>query len=248
MDFEWTPSGLVARRATVLPITDEIAPSPRVMAAAASAERDLEAFLGTIIGELAQPLDFAYDRECGVGDLTADALRERMDAEVAVLAIGHAFSGPLPAGPLARGTLWDVCASPANPGVTTITGAQLLEMVRRGLDPTRAAHVSRVTRGTPQGIFHLSGATVRAGRLYVGDAPLDPQRSYRIAGTDWELDSEDPIGRPRRGRLQRSCLGQHRALRHARHRARSPRRLSRASSPRDRHAWPRRRRAGAVAA
>jgi hypothetical protein len=65
-------------------------------------------------------------------------------------------------------------------------------MVRRGLDPTRAAHVSRVTRGTPQGVFHLSGATVRAGRLYVGDAPLDPQRTYRVAGTDWELDSAIP--------------------------------------------------------
>ncbi len=192
VDCEWAPSGLVARRATVLPITDEVAPSPRVMAAAASAERDLEAFLGAIIGELAQPLDFAYDRECGVGDLTADALRERMGADVAVLAIGHAFSGPLPAGPLARGTLWEVCASPANPGVTILTGAQLLKMVRRGLDPTHAGHVSRVTRGTPQGIFHLSGASVRAGRLYVGDVPLDPQSTYHIAGTDWELDSEIP--------------------------------------------------------
>ncbi len=189
VDFEWTPSGLVAQRAIVLPITGEITPSPRVLDASASAERDLEDFLNIQVGELAQPLDFAYDRECGVGDLMADALRERMTADLAVLAIGHAFSGPLGAGPLKRGALWDVCASPANPGVTSLSGAQVLAMVQRGLDPIRAAHSSRVTRGSPQGIFHLSGATIRDGRLYIGGTSVDPQRLYRVAGTDWELES-----------------------------------------------------------
>ncbi|GHO55669.1 hypothetical protein [Ktedonobacter robiniae] len=30
---------------------------------------------------------------------------------------------------------------------------------------------------------------MRAGQLYVGDELVDPERIYRVAGSDWELDS-----------------------------------------------------------
>src|SRR5215216_5600378 len=92
-----------------------------------------------LASELSQPLDFASDRECGVGNLVADMLRERMGAEVGLVAIGQAFDGPLPGGPLKRMTLWEVCASPANPGAVTLTGAQLQALVARGVDPAFAA-------------------------------------------------------------------------------------------------------------
>jgi 2',3'-cyclic-nucleotide 2'-phosphodiesterase (5'-nucleotidase family) len=189
VDLAWTDAGLTALRALVLPVTEDIPPAPRVLDEVAAVERDLAQLLGEIIGELAQPLDFAADRECGVGDLGADMLRERMGAEIGVLAVGHAFTGSLPTGPLRRGTLWDVCSSPANPGVTMLSGAQVLTMVARGLDPVRAAHRSRYIRGAAQGLLHLSGAIVRDGQLFVGDSPVEADKNYRVAGTDWELDS-----------------------------------------------------------
>jgi 2',3'-cyclic-nucleotide 2'-phosphodiesterase (5'-nucleotidase family) len=172
----------------VLEVSAEVPPSPRVLAEVAAIEGEERRFLDEVIGELAEPLDLADDRECGVGDLAADALRARMDGEVGVAAAGQAFTGPLPAGPLRRGALWDVCSSTANPGIATLTGAQLAALVARGLDPAFAAERPRPMRGAARGLLHLSGAEVRAGALLFGGRPVEPGRAYRVASSDWELE------------------------------------------------------------
>jgi len=107
-----------------------------------------------------------------------------------VLVAGQAFSGPLPAAPLRRATLWDVCPSSANPGVVTLTGSQLVEMVARGLDPERATERPRPLRGGARGLMHLSGAVVRDGRLLVAGQPVEPERRYRVAGSDFEFETD----------------------------------------------------------
>ena len=188
IDLAWDGEQLSVESVRVLPVPETTAPSAPVMAVAAAQEAAAEHFLEEMIGELAAPLDWAADRECGVGNFMADVLRERMGADVGLLSVGQAFSGPLPGGPLPRVALWDVCASPANPGVADLTGAQLLALVARGVDPAFAAEQPRPLRGQARGWLHLSGATVRAGRLLVGGVPVDPQRVYRVAATDWELD------------------------------------------------------------
>lgn len=98
-------------------------------------------------------------------------------------------SGPFPAGPLKRVTLWETCSSPANPGVVELTGAQLPQIVKRGLDPVFAAERTRINRGNPRGLVHLSGASVRGGQIYVGNRPVEPEHIYKVAGSDWELDT-----------------------------------------------------------
>lgn len=190
IDLTWDGEKLRATRATVLPVADTTPPSARFLAEAEVIEAGVERYLDEIIGELVVPLDFATDRECGVANLMADALRQRMNAEVGVLVAGQAFSGPLPAGPLRRATLWDVCPSPANPGVVTLTGSQLVELVARGLDPERAAEQPRPLRGKAQGLMHLSGAVVRDGRLLVGGQLVEPEREYRVAGSDFEFEAD----------------------------------------------------------
>jgi 2',3'-cyclic-nucleotide 2'-phosphodiesterase (5'-nucleotidase family) len=159
------------------------------MAEAQVIEAECQAFMDEVIGELAQSLDFATDRECGVADWMADVLRERMGAEVAIVAAGQAFSGPLPAGPLRRGILWTVCSSTANPALVSLTGAQLAALVAKGLDPTFAATTAHALRGSPRGLLHVSGATVERRQLLIDGNPVDPDRLYQVAGTDWELES-----------------------------------------------------------
>jgi hypothetical protein len=39
----------------------------------------------------------------------------------------------------------------------------------------------------PRGFAHVSGAEVRDGALWVGSDRVEPDRTYRVAGTDWEL-------------------------------------------------------------
>lgn len=187
IELDWDGTQLTAT-ASVQPVPEDTPESLAVVAEVARLEAEVAHFLSEPIGELTAPLDFAADRECGVGNLMADALRERMQADVGLVAVGQAFTGPLPGGTLARLTLWEVCSSSANPGVAMLTGAQLLELVQRGLDPAFAAETPRPLRGQARGLFHLSGATMRAGQLFVAGQPLDPARSYRVAATDWELE------------------------------------------------------------
>jgi 2',3'-cyclic-nucleotide 2'-phosphodiesterase (5'-nucleotidase family) len=189
IDLTWDGEQLRVMQASVLPVADTTSPSARILAEADALEAEVEQYLDEIIGELAEPLDFATDRECGVANLMADALRRRMDADVGVLVAGQAFSGPLPAGPLRRATLWDLCPSPANPGVVTLTGSQLVELVARGLDPERAVERLGPLRGKARGLMHLSGAIVRDGRVLVGGQPVEPEREYRVAGSDFEFEA-----------------------------------------------------------
>jgi 2',3'-cyclic-nucleotide 2'-phosphodiesterase (5'-nucleotidase family) len=188
VDLEWDGERLTVERVSVLPVTDEIPPAQAILDEAQVIEREVTAYLAGVVGELAAPLDFSEERECGVGDLAADMLRARMDADLAIVGATQAFTGPLPAGPLRRVTLWEVCGSSANPGVVTLSGAQLLAIVRRGLDPAFMQEKPRPLRGLARGPLHLSGAEIHDGALLVGGQPVDPARDYRVAGTDWELE------------------------------------------------------------
>lgn len=188
LGLEWNGGQLRLVGASVIPVSEETPAMPAVTAEAQAIEEEGRRFLDEIIGELAGPLDFAADRECGVADLMADVLRERMGGEVAVVAAGQAFSGPLAGGPLSRGTLWHVCSSTANPALVAMTGAQLVALVQKGLDPAFAAERPHTLRGQPRGLIHLSGASVRRGELLVDGSLVEAARSYQVAGTDWEFE------------------------------------------------------------
>lgn len=188
VELLWDGWALHAERIDVVPLGPDIPPSSTVLAEITAAEADAARFMDEVIGELAAPLDFAADRECGVGNLTADMLRERMDAEVGLVLAGPAFTGGLPGGTLRRLTLYELCASPANPGIAALSGLHLLALARRGLDPEFARERPRVLRGQARGLMHLSGAEVRGGTLLVGGVPVDVARTYRVAATDWELE------------------------------------------------------------
>ncbi len=180
---------LLVEHVSVLPITEAIQPAASVLEEADVIEVEIASYLGETVGELAEVLDYASDRECGSANLMADMLRERMHADVGIVTAGAAFTGPLPAGPLQRVTLWDVCSGPGNPGVVAMTGAQLADVIKRGLDSEFAKECPKPLRGQPRGFMHLSGATINGKQLFIGDKPIELERVYRVAGSDWELDS-----------------------------------------------------------
>ena len=70
----------------------------------------------------------------------------------------------LPAGLVTRGALWEASETPANPGLTRMTGEQLLELLERGNDPEFQAETPRPLRGRPRGRLELVGAAPEAGR------------------------------------------------------------------------------------
>lgn len=141
------------------------------------------------------PLDPDHFRERGIGNFAADALCERMGAEVAIVTSGQFHRG-LPAETVTLGQLDAACFSTANPGLTEVRGAQILAALERGLDPAIAEHRHPASRGTPVGIPQISGMIVeydpgaavgrRVQRGVVQGQPLDPNRLYRLAHTDAE--------------------------------------------------------------
>ena len=173
----------------VLEVPRDVPRHPRLVAEVEAIERELDESLAEVVGELVEELELSDARECAAANFMADVVRARMGAEVAVVTSGVAFDATLPAGPLTRRALYELCSSPGVCGVTQMTGAQLRALVARGLDGELAAGRPPAHRGRERGFIHLSGAEVRDGELLVGGDRVEPDRAYRVAGSDWELDA-----------------------------------------------------------
>src|SRR5919206_2726624 len=156
----------------LLPVGEDVPLHPAVVEAAEAIEPEVEALLAEVVGELPEPLD----PEAGAR-LFGDLLLERLGADVALVVPGQAFTTGLPGGRVTRGDLWRACDSSANPGVVTMSGAQLAAVLERGRDPEVAASTAQVLRGRPRGVLQVRGV----------DDP-ERERDYRVAGTDWELE------------------------------------------------------------
>jgi 2',3'-cyclic-nucleotide 2'-phosphodiesterase (5'-nucleotidase family) len=163
-------------RVSVIEVTVDVPRHPAVAAAAAAAEGELDASLAEVIADLDEPLDGAW---------VAEMLRERMSAEIGLATDAVVLDEPLPAGPLQRGALWEVCHSTANPAVTDLTGVQVAHMVERANDPEFMQTTTQSLRGRQRGPLHVAGGV-----------ELDPARTYRVAATDFELEDYGSLIEP----------------------------------------------------
>jgi 2',3'-cyclic-nucleotide 2'-phosphodiesterase (5'-nucleotidase family) len=151
--------------ASVEPVPDDTEPHPAVLAEAAAVAAEIEEVLAEPLGSIEAPLD---------ARAIAEVLRSRAGADVGLYSEGQTIA-VLPAGPVTRGALWEASETPANPGVTRMTGEQLIELLERGNDPDFQRATPRPLRGRPRGRLETVGATPEAGREYV------------VPSTDWEL-------------------------------------------------------------
>lgn len=156
--------------ASVEPIGDDVEPSPLVTAEVDRIEAEVAEMLAEPIGSIDEELDAQW---------IAEMLRRRMDADAGVFSEGLTL-GTIPAGEVTRGALYHASETGANPGVTTMTGAQLTALVEHGNDPEFMASTANALRGRPRGALRLAG-------IELDD--IDPGRRYTVAGSDWELDA-----------------------------------------------------------
>lgn len=148
------------------------------------------------VGHLSDRVDLASDRACGMGQLLADALRVRMEADAALCITGHLRAG-LHAGPVSLGDLIRACHSPANAGLAYLTGAQIVRALEFGAAPDIWQQNPHLLRGSVVGIVQVSGlsyqldhhapAGKRVSDVRITGHPVDEKATYRVAATDYEL-------------------------------------------------------------
>jgi 5'-nucleotidase len=191
LDIDPHSGRIVHHHSELLPITEALPidlDAQRVFAAQQARVRQIA---DRVLGVAATPIEWSPDHECAAGNLVADVLRERTRADVALVLGGHWRCG-LEAGDITVGELYAACRSTANPGLTYLTGAQLVQFVQAGLDPAGIGRTPKALRGTPVGWPHISGMSVRviAGEsreFWIGDELLQLDRTYLVVGTDLEF-------------------------------------------------------------
>jgi len=152
--------------ATVERAPEGTIPDPAIAAELHAIEAEVDERMSERIGRIDAPLD---------APAVAEILRRRMGADVGLYPDSMVLA-VLPPGEVTRGALWEASESAANPGVTTMTGEQLLDLLERGNALAFQAESPRALRGRLRGRIHAAGAEIEAGR------------SYRVAATDWELE------------------------------------------------------------
>lgn len=179
----------------VIPIPEGELADPDLLAALSAAEREAEAFASRHVAVVESPLDLDYESECAMGDLLADAVRERMGAQAALVLGAHLHTG-LPAGRVTFGQVAQASTSTANPQRSRVRGSQILAALETGLDPEWSGRRATAFRGSPNGRPLISGLEVvydperpvgrRILSVRVGGAPLGPDDWILLAHTDGE--------------------------------------------------------------
>ncbi|HST18463.1 MAG TPA: 5'-nucleotidase C-terminal domain-containing protein [Gaiellaceae bacterium] len=154
--------------ASVAPVDGDVQRSLLVEEEAARIVAEVEELLADELGSVDAELDAGW---------IAGALRRRMGTEVGLFSEGLT-AGVLPPGRVTRRALYEVSETGANPAATTMTGAQLAEVIERGNDPAFIEETPRSHRGRRRGHLHMRGVTREE---------LVADRAYTVAGTDWEL-------------------------------------------------------------
>lgn len=142
---------------------------------------------------LSADLDIGWTNETPFGSVLAASLRKWTGAEVG-LANGGLLLAPLKRGTVSYKDLLTCVPHPINPCAVTLTGEQLLGVLKRAVQPEMVQRELRGYgfRGIQIGWMGIDGLRVwyRPGerpdieRVEVNGQPLDPGRTYRVGTVD----------------------------------------------------------------
>jgi 5'-nucleotidase len=197
IDVDRTTNGTAQRFFELMPIDDSIPHEASTKAVVDAYEARLGAALEVVVGTSTVPLDAETLRlraaETNLGNLVADVMRAEVGADVTIVNAGSVRGDRVyPAGPLNRRTL--VAIHPFNGVICKIetTGARILAALENGasrmpLTDGRFAQVSGLT-------YRIDPSATPGNRIRditVGGQPLDRQRTYTVAITDYQIGGGD---------------------------------------------------------
>jgi len=189
-------SGRILRRTSRLIPVDTSEVDDRVVEAIEEQITLVQGLLSRPVGQTTTFLNLNYFQECALGNFMTDVLRDRMKTEIAFVVTGM-LDEAIQAGIMTFGDLCRASSSTANPGRAELSGKEILETLNYGLRPEVTEERPAPLRGNPQGILQVSGLEItydpytdpneQVIEVLVGTEPLDLERRYSAAATDWEL-------------------------------------------------------------
>jgi 5'-nucleotidase len=200
VDLWLRPDGaLVERSWSFHEVSARVSEDPGVAAVVRRYAERLDRELDTVIGHTAVPLEARRrplrTQETNLGDFIADAMRARLDADVALVNGGGIRTDRIvPVGPLTKRDVHGLLPFTNAVMKLAVSGARLTETLEQGL--ARLEHEGG-------GYLQVSGLRMTYDRsqpvgqrvvaLDVGGGPVDPARIYTLAVVDYVVGGGDGI-------------------------------------------------------
>ena len=197
IDVNRRPPGIVERFFELVPITDALADEPRTADVVKSYEDRLGAELSKVVATSQVPLDADSIRlrasETNLGDLVADAMRDNAKADITIINSGSVRGDRVyPAGPITRRTLVEIHPFGGVVCKIAVPGRVVLEALDSGVSkmPATAGQFPQVS-GLTMRVTPAAPVGRRVSDVRIGGQPIDPERVYTVATTDYMLTGGD---------------------------------------------------------
>jgi len=195
--IEWDPERreVTAVEGGVIPRDREIVPDADLSDLLAHWQERADESLNIEIGELPCELDHDLSLNSPLAHALTDRMREKTGADFAMIN-GGMFNHGLLAGAVMKRDLLTCFPSPSITCIVELTGSQILSVLAKSLLPDYVQRIGKGYgfRGHFVGGMQVSGLDVTVLRLADGSlkvraahggAPLEPERRYAVAATDY---------------------------------------------------------------
>lgn len=157
--------------------------------------------MSAVIGELSAPLERSRELRTSVaGAFLADAVRERMQADIGLMNRGGVRSD-IPAGPVTRRQLFEIAPFDNYLVAMTLSGADLATLFERSFD---GSHSGLDPSGCRFVLDAEAEGSARLVRVEVAGRALDPEASYRVATNSFLAEGGDGFVELQGGRERES--------------------------------------------
>jgi 5'-nucleotidase len=191
---------IVSRRLSLIPVDASIPESPAVTSLvaryAAMLDRELQTEVGRTRIELDARAAVIRRQETGLGRFLATVMKERVGAELAMLNSGAIRANRLiPAGPLTKRDLHELLPFGSLVVLTELRGSVLKSALEHSVDalPAPAGRFLQ-TAGLSYTLDPARPVGQRVSDIRVEDRPLEPERAYRVATSDYLARGQDGYG------------------------------------------------------
>lgn len=204
IDLEVDPasgkSRLVAH--SYIPVTADIDPDPEIDRIVKRYHARMDKKFKEVIGESRVFLDGEREKiryeETALGNLVSDIMREYTGADVALLNSGS-LRASIDTGPVTREEVFKAMPYANEIILLDLTGRELMQALTRSVRATREEEDGGFLQVS--GIrFNVRGHSVEQVRLISNHMPVDPEKIYRVAVTDFLASGGDGyklfVGKP----------------------------------------------------